>query len=209
MSISVKEVDINKLEDYSKIPSFYYVDYIYEIKKIDSGLGGIRLEKTKIKGKGDERITESNSLYWDEKSSKYIKSYDLEETPSDWKKEFGMKNWGIFIAYDNDVPVGGAMIAYNTKGINMLSGKKDMTVLWDLRVDNDYKGKGIGYLLFEKAVEWSKKRNCIKMKIETQNINSVACEFYKRQGSVLVKIDEYPTYGYCEGETQLIWYKNL
>jgi ribosomal protein S18 acetylase RimI-like enzyme len=75
--------------------------------------------------------------------------------------------------------------------------------------EDSYKGKGIGTKLFEKAVEWSKERNCVQMKIETQNINSKACEFYKKQGSILGKIDEYAYYGDCDGEVQLIWYKNL
>lgn len=209
MDIKIEEVSLKQLDDYSKIPSFFYVDYIYELKKIKNGLGGILLEKTKIKGKDDDRITENKTLYWDGGKKKFIKNYDLEENVFNWKKDFGMENWGVFIAYDENTPIGGATIAFNTKGVNMLSGRKDLTVLWDIRVKDKYKAKGIGSQLFKKAVDWSKEKSCIQMKIETQNINSKACEFYQKQGSFLGKIDEYPTYGYCEGETQLIWYKNL
>jgi GNAT superfamily N-acetyltransferase len=192
-----------------KFNLFFYIDYIYKIKKINDGLGGIILERTKINGREDKNIIGNKSLYWDELSSKYIKNYDLEENVFNWEKDFGMENWGVLIAYDDKKPVGAATIAFNTKGVNMLSGRKDMTVLWDIRVEDSYKGKGIGSKLFEKAVEWSKERNCVQMKIETQNINSKACEFYKKQGSILGKVDEYAYYGECDGEVQLIWYKNL
>lgn len=209
MNIRIEDVGLEKLDDYTKIRSFFYIDYIYQVKKINDGLGGILLEKSKIEGREDKNIIENKSLYWDEKSSKYIKNYDMEENVFQWKKDFGMEKWGVLIAYDEEKPVGGATIAFNTKGVNMLSGRKDMTVLWDIRVEDSYKGKGIGSKLFKKAVEWSKQRNCVQMKIETQNINSKACEFYKNQGSILGKIDEYAYYGECDGEVQLIWYKNL
>ncbi len=209
MNLKFEEVGLKHLEEYSKISSYFYVDYIYKLKKVNRGLGGILFEKTKINGKKDENIIENKSLYWDEQISKYIKNYDLEENIFNWKEDFGMENWGVFIAYDGDIPIGGANIAFNTKGVNMLSGRKDMTVLWDIRVIDKYKGKGIGSKLFEKAVQWSKDRKCIQMKIETQNINANACEFYKNKGAVLSIIDEYAYYGECDGEVQLIWYKNL
>jgi hypothetical protein len=123
MNIRVEEVGLDRLEDYAKVQSFFYIDYIYKIKKINDGLGGIILERTKINGREDKNIIGNKSLYWDELSSKYIKNYDLEENVFNWKKDFGMENWGVLIAYDDKKPVGAATIAFNTKGVNMLSGR--------------------------------------------------------------------------------------
>ena len=91
MKLRIEEVGLDRLEDYAKIHSFFYIDYIYKIKKINDGLGGIILEKSKIKGREDKNIIGNKSLYWDEQSSKYVKNYDLEENIFNWKKDFGME----------------------------------------------------------------------------------------------------------------------
>ena len=39
------------------------------------------------------------------------------------------------MAFDGDRPVGGAAVAARTVGINMLTDRDDLAVLWDIRVD--------------------------------------------------------------------------
>ena len=93
----------------------------------------------------------------------------------------------------------------------MLDGRDDMSVLWDIRVDDRYKRHGVGTKLFNMAVEWSKLNGLKQMKIECQNNNVQACRFYHKHGAVLGKIDEYAYYNdsYVEDEVQLIWYLDL
>ena len=48
------------------------------------------------------------------------------------------------MAFDNERPVGAAAVVTRTKEINMLAGRDDLAVLWDIRVDDAYKHQGIG-----------------------------------------------------------------
>ncbi|QVK17457.1 GNAT family N-acetyltransferase [Mycoplasmatota bacterium] len=183
----VKEVSKDNLIDYSKIPMIIKVSSIYQLKKINKGLGGICLEEKKVKP--------------------YLK--DLGENPLSWEKEFDVKNWAFFIVYDKEIPVGAATLAYNTKGVNMLKNRSDLCVLWDIRVHPDYKYQGIGKSLFKRCEEWAKSRNCSQLKIESQNNNPSACQFYVRNGCALGEINEYAYYGEYDDEVMLIWYKDL
>jgi GNAT superfamily N-acetyltransferase len=93
----------------------------------------------------------------------------------------------------------------------MLEGRDDLSVLWDIRVDDSYKGQGVGTKLFSMAVEWSKLNGLKQMKIECQNNNVQACRFYHGKGAILSKIDEY-AYQHdtnIANEVQLIWYMDL
>nr|WP_276575994.1 GNAT family N-acetyltransferase [Oceanirhabdus seepicola] len=165
------------------------VTSIYELNKVNGGIGGILLNEVKV----DE----------------YIKDLGIYEKPLKWEEQFDISNWGFFIAYDNDKPIGGATLVYDTEGVNMLSGRKDLTVLWDLRIDPEYKSMGIGSKLFSHIIDWAKERNCRQIKIETQNNNVPACKFYAKQGAMLGELNEYGYYGEDDNEVMLIWYLNL
>jgi len=93
----------------------------------------------------------------------------------------------------------------------MLSGRDDLAVLWDIRVDDAYKHQGVGQVLFEMSVKWSREQGLTQMKIECQNVNIPAVRFYHKQGAVFSAIDEYAYYNKPEfrHEAQLIWYLDL
>ena len=94
----------------------------------------------------------------------------------------------------------------------MLSGRKDACVLWDIRVEDGYKHQGIGQKLFDQCIKkCATEDGYSQMLIETQNINVTACNFYKKQGAVLSKVDMYAYYSQPESseEIQFIWYLNL
>lgn len=189
MNIEIKEVTKEHLEEYAKIPMLVKVNSKFELKKVDKGLGGITFNEIVV--------------------AEYIKDLSLYDKPLEWNERFDISNWGFLIAYDNDLPIGGATLAYDTEGVNMLSNRRDITVLWDLRVAPEYKSKGIGSKLFSYAVNWSKERNCKQIKIETQNNNVPACKFYAKQGAILAEINEYAYYGEDDEEVMFIWYLNL
>ena len=93
----------------------------------------------------------------------------------------------------------------------MLQGRKDLAVLWDLRVQPDLRGNGIGTKLFIHAAEWARQRKCKYLKIETQNTNVPACRFYARLGARLGGVDRHG-YAGCpsiENEVMLLWYYDL
>ena len=138
----------------------------------------------------------------------YIKDYDAVENPRDWPKSFDLANWGFLVARSNGVRVGGAAVAHDTPGLTMLEDRRDIAVLWDIRVSPDIRGKGVGTALFKSAEMWAITRGCRQLKVETQNINVPACRFYAKQGCVLRAIRPN-VYREFPDEIQLLWYREL
>ena len=123
----------------------------------------------------------------------YIKNYDAYgELPTDWPKRFNVTNWGFFLAKGGGQPFGAAAVAFDTTGVFMLEARRDLSVLWDIRVCPEYRGVGIP--LFKYAANWSRAHGCTQMKIETQNVNVPACRFYQRMGA---KLGEIHRFGYA------------
>jgi GNAT superfamily N-acetyltransferase len=93
----------------------------------------------------------------------------------------------------------------------MLGGRRDMAVLWDIRVRPEARRSGIGARLFEHAAQWARERNCRLLKIETQNVNVPACRFYSRMGGRLGEINRYAYAGHpgVAHEVMLVWYLDL
>ncbi|GFP75407.1 GNAT family N-acetyltransferase [Clostridium fungisolvens] len=189
--ITYREIDESYFEQYDKIPMLVQVKSILRLEKVDNGLGGILLKEVPVK--------------------EHIKDLGKYEKATEYAKEFDITNWAFFMAFDDEVPIGAATISSKTENVNMLDGRDDMSVLWDIRVDDGYKNQGIGTELFTKAVKWSKSKGFKQMKIECQNNNVPACRFYYKQGAVLGKIDEYAYYKDIDvrDEVQLIWYLDL
>src|SRR5215211_4443708 len=69
-------------------------------------------------------------------SAPYLKDYDAieGEGPTRWTQRFDLSRWAVILAQVEDSPVGGAVIAFDTPGVRMLEGRRDLAVLWDLRV---------------------------------------------------------------------------
>jgi len=194
MAVEIIEIKSDRLAEYGKIPTRYKVASVFQIKLIENGLGGMTLHE-------EEVITP------------YIKDYDSyeEEGPERWLKRFNTHHWAFFLALDGDRPFGGATVAFDTPNVNMLDGRKDLAVLWDIRVHPDSRRQGVGTKLFKQVVEWSKKKGCRHLKIETQNINVPACRFYAKQGCKLGAMDRYGYYGHPKVgyEVMMLWYLEL
>jgi GNAT superfamily N-acetyltransferase len=61
------------------------------------------------------------------------------------------------------------------------------TIISDIFVDADYRGKGVGAELFKRAEEWCSKYKC-PLRIEVYDWNDEALAFYKKRG---YKVDCY------------------
>lgn len=178
---------------YTAIPIKFEVRSIFRIKLVKRGLGGMRFIEEPVE-------------------TPYIKDYDgYGETPLDWERLFEMTYWGCFLAYNGEQLAGGAAVAFNTRGVNMLEGRGDLAVLWDIRVHPDHQRQGVGKALFQYAAAWARARNCKQLKIETQNVNVPACRFYASQGCQLGGINRYGYYGHPQvgAEVMLLWYLDL
>ena len=87
----------------------------------------------------------------------------------DWPKKFDVSKWVFLLAMNGDTLVGAAAVAFDTTGVFMLEARKNLAVLWDIRVRPE--ARGVGIMLFRYAARWSRAQGCTQMKIETQNVN--------------------------------------
>lgn len=139
----------------------------------------------------------------------YIKDYDaVSERPQDWADRFDTSGWRMLLAHLDGEVAGGATVDFGGSGLDMLEGRSDQAVLWDIRVAPAFQRRGVGRALVGAAEAWARARGCVELKVETQNINVAACRFYAALGCQLrvVRANAYPD---CPGEDQFLWYKSI
>lgn len=140
--------------------------------------------------------------------TQWTKDYDAYEGPQDWPHRFDMRNWHAISAWDSGHRIGGAVIAMDTPGVDMLEGRPDLAVLWDIRVAPGHRGHGVGRALFLAAVKLARSMRCTELKVETQDVNVGACRFYAAQGFVLSEIRP-GAYEELPDEAMMIWRLSL
>ena len=195
MAIEINQVGPEALGRYAEIPIRFRVESVFRVEQAEGGLGGLRLIEEPL-------------------ATPYVKDYDEDDHPEGvmhWPRRFDVSTWMFLMAFDEGKAVGGAAVAFRSPGIHMLQGCDDMAVLWDLRVDPDHRGRGIGTALFDRSAAWAREQGCRGLKIETQNINVRACRFYAARTCRLGAIDRY---GYAGDprvahEVMLLWYLDL
>ena len=189
--IYVKKTDRSCFEMYDSVSMNVDVKSEYKIKRIDNGLGGFTFEEVPVEP--------------------YIKDLSVYERATEYEKEFDITHWSFYMAFDDEKPVGAVTIAAKTDKLYMLAGRDDACVLWDIRVADGYKHQGIGQKLFDLAVKNAKADGYRQMIIECQNNNVPACNFYRKQGALLSKVDMYAYYQEeaCRNEVQFLWYLDL
>lgn len=194
MQIEIKPANFETLRQYGTIPIAFEVRSILRPYLIHGGAGGIELREMPL-------------------PEPYIKDYDALQggRPETWPTQFNLENWAVFVAQGEIGYLAGAVVAFDTPGLNLLEGRIDLAVLWDIRVRPEARRRGIGTRLFNQAVEWASARGSIGLKAETQNTNIPACRFYARQGCELRAIDRF-AYAHepeVAEEVMLLWQKTL
>jgi GNAT superfamily N-acetyltransferase len=186
MAIQIVELGADSLRDYGSVPIAFTVESRLRVDRAAAG----------------EFATEP--------VEPWVKDYDAipGEGPRSWASRFDVSWWGFLGAFDDEERIGGAAVAWRTPGLDMLRGRDNAAVLWDIRVRPDWRGKVVGAQLFEAAAEWARTRRCTQLLVETQDINVPACRFYGRMGCTLEPI-KHDAYGSELDEVQLIWMKRL
>ena len=189
MTIDLAEEPMTALAEYALLPIAFHVGQVLDVTA--RAEGGLALSARRLE-------------------IPYVKDYDAVdgEGPLHWSRRFDVSNWGLFTARVAGSRVGGATVAFDTPGLTMLEGRRDLSVLWDIRVAPNARGKGIGSALFERVEAWARARSCRQLKVETQNINLPACGFYARHGCELRAV-HHAAYPELPEEIQLLWYKDL
>jgi GNAT superfamily N-acetyltransferase len=191
MSIEIREEPMTGLDQHGRISIAFEVRSVLHVEARDNGVGGLALL--------ERAVTEP-----------WIKDYDVDadETPAHLASRFDLGNWGLVSAWDGATRVGGAVIAFDTPGVRMLEGRRDLAVLWDIRIVSSWRGRGVGTMLFQAVGDWARSRGCVRLDVETQNINVPACRFYAGMGCELRRIDRF-AYASLPDEAQLLWAKRL
>jgi GNAT superfamily N-acetyltransferase len=190
MTLEVLDVPVTALAEYAAVPIAFEVRRVLDVAPIDGGFGGFALSERAV-------------------DVPYVKDYDADDGgPARWPERFDLSNWGLLGARLDGRLVGGAAVAFDTPGLMMLEGRRDLAVLWDIRVAPEARGQGVGAALFRAAEAWAAARGCRQLKVETQNVNLPACRFYARHGCVLGAIHRF-AYPELPHEVQLLWYRDL
>ena len=190
MAIQIVEQSVDRLREYGDIPIAFTVESKYRVDAIAQGKDGWRLTGERVE-------------------CPFVKDYDAGgERPLRWAQRWDLTNWVVLAAFGDGMRLGGAVVAWNTPGVNMLEGRDDLAVLWDVRVHPDHRRRGVGQRLFDRTTAWARAKGCRQLKVETQNMNVPACTFYAKQGCYLgaVHYNAYPEY---PAEVQLLWYLDL
>jgi GNAT superfamily N-acetyltransferase len=194
MAVQIRDLDPEAFEHYPQIPISFRVESRLRVKAIDGGFGGFRLT--------EELVEEP-----------YIKNYDEFEqgNPLDSAKRFDPSRVHPFVAFDEEKPVGAAVVVVDSLGACALTCRDDVAVLWDIRVHPDYRGQGIGSMLFDHAVAWAREQGYGILAAETQSINVPACRFYAAKGCYLGLISPcaYGNNPRLAHETMLLWCLDL
>lgn len=189
--ITFREMDKTCIPLYDAVPQNVEVRSVYQVRRLDNGLGGFLLEEVP--------------------ADPHVKDLSQYERACEYEQLFDISSWRFYMAFDGEIPVGALTVAGTTAGLNMLQGRRDACVLWDIRVADSHKRRGVGQRLFDMAAENARKDGYRQMIIECQNNNVPACRFYHKQGAVLGKADMYAYYHdpALRDEVQLIWYLDL
>jgi Acetyltransferases len=191
MDVQLGEEPIGGVATLAGVPIAFTVDRILDVTAVHAQSGQPVLRERRL-------------------SAPYVKDYDAlpGEGPASWARRFAGPRWKLIVARIGDRWVGGAVIARHTAALDLLEGRSDLAVLWDIRVALDLRGSGIGSALFRSAEAQAAACGCRQLKIETQNINVPACRFYARHRCVLGEVNPL-AYPALPGEVQLLWYKDL
>ena len=191
MTVEIREEPPAALADYARVPIAFEVRERLAVLTPEAGLGGLRLIAERV-------------------AAAYVKDYDAapENHPTAWPTRFDLTRWGILAAWADGERAGGAVVAWDTAGLDLLEGRTDLTVLWDLRVAPAWRRRGVGAALFRAAEAWALARGASWLKVETQNINVTACRFYARHGCTLGALHRF-AYPALPDEVMLLWYKEL
>lgn len=185
--IEVRAETLESLKEYASIPIAFVVQSRLDLSE---DAGGLRLAPKPV--------------------PPYVKDYDAYpgNGPLYWADSWDLSNWGFLGAYCGGERIGGCALAWSTDGVEILEGRSDLAVVWDLRVHPASRAQGCGKALLLSADRWAKARGCEQLKVETQDINIPAGRLYAAHGFRLRQIVS-GVYLDFPDELQLLWYKSL
>ena len=152
MRAVIRKEPLSALSDYGSVSIAFSASTVLEVEWVANGLGGVRMVEAPL-------------------SQPFTKDFDAYEPVTRWHRLGDISHWGVFAAFIDDTRVGGAVVAHDTPGVHMLEARKDLAVLWDIRVHPGFRRQGVGKLLLDRAVDFARASGCSVLKVEAQNTN--------------------------------------
>jgi GNAT superfamily N-acetyltransferase len=189
IAVDVVAEDCSSLAAYASVSIAFTVDEIVDLESLAIGSGRV-----------GARVN----------PAPYIKDYDAYPAngPADWPARFDVASWGLFGGFIGGKWVGGAVVAARDRAVDLLEGRDDVAVLWDLRVDLASRRRGVGGALLLAVDQWARRQAISVLKVETQDVNVPACRFYAKHGFTLDAVNR-AAYEAFPNEVQLLWSKRL
>lgn len=190
MAIIYREVKTDILSQYAAIPAQYSVRNKFSLSSVNHGLGGILFSLDTVTP-AEERTPEM-----------------IYGAMAQWEQKWAIAHWGVMVAEERGVLIGGVVVAYDTPRMPQLEERRDMAQLMDIRVHPQYRREGMAEKLFQMGEAWAYNRGCKFLKAETQNTNVVACRFLVKQSCQLTSLNRF-AYRHLPEDVQLIWLKYI
>jgi ribosomal protein S18 acetylase RimI-like enzyme len=189
VNIRIVRESWSTLAEYARVPIAFDADGVLDVKPRADGAGFDIAERAIEYG---------------------VKDYDElpNEGPESWPHRFDVSSWAFFAAFNGSERVGGAAVVIRSTDVDMLDGRDDLALLWDIRVAPTARHQGVGSALMRAVESYAIEEGCIALEVETQNINVPACRFYMRSGFEL-RTAVPNAYPQCPDETMLLWYKRI
>jgi GNAT superfamily N-acetyltransferase len=189
MTVDVEEERTPALTEYARVPIAFTVREVADVVEAPNARQTFALRA---------RVIEQP----------YVKDYDGDGGPAAWASRFDLSHWRFFAARAAGERVGGAAVVLRAPDVDMLRGRQDVALLWDIRVAPEMRGRGVGAALVAGAEAWSAAHGAAWIEVETQNVNVPACRFYERMGFVLREVHAH-AYASRPDEVQLLWHKRI
>jgi diamine N-acetyltransferase len=114
---------------------------------------------------------------------------DFQLTPAKFKisEEQMLKDHGLFncLLAIND----GKIIGVASYFLAYYSWTGKAIYLDDLFVIEEYRGEGVGTMLFDAIEQMAKKENCTRLRWQVSNWNQKAIAFYRKRGAVIDEVE--------------------
>jgi GNAT superfamily N-acetyltransferase len=192
MAVEIAQIGVDRLAEYAAVPIRFEVTSRLCVEPMKGGLEGVRLREVAV-------------------DPPYTKDYDETDDsgPLYDATQFDLSKWGLFLALAGGKSVGAAAVAMNAPGLFMVDGRREIAVLWDIRVRPGHRAEGVGTELFTAAADWARAHGATQLRVETQNINVPACRFYARMGCRLGNLCRHAYAEPYANEAMLEWYLDL
>jgi GNAT superfamily N-acetyltransferase len=189
--IEIRLEGIDRLAAYASVPIAFVVDQVLDREALSEMQHGSPLRARRL-------------------AAPWVKDYDAgaDGGPAEWGQRFDVARWCILAAFVDGERAGGAAVIAREGDIELLGGRDDLALLWDLRVGPSFRRALVGSALMAQVEQWARNQGARALRVETQNINVPACRFYQRCGFRLTEIVE-GAYDGLPDEMQLVWEKPL